>query len=90
MPELVGGRGFTGIRPGDTRWERGRDMAWVPLEPRLVCEVSVSRLDGFPIRHGARFVRWRPDKDPRECTTTALTSVGRARHSLGAPSLAGG
>jgi ATP-dependent DNA ligase len=81
LPHLGGGAGFTGIQPGQTRWERDRDVAWVPLDPRLACEVSVSRLDGFQIRHAARFVRWRPDKEPRDCTVASLARVGASQRA---------
>ena len=56
------------VMPGTHRWERGRFDDWVPVEPVLVCEVSYSRIDHGFLRHPARIVRWRPDKDARECT----------------------
>lgn len=54
--------------PGATsRWNRGKDMSWEPIRPELVCEVAYDHMQGTRFRHGARFVRWRPDKDPRQC-----------------------
>lgn len=53
---------------GPSRWSQGRDLSWVPLRPKLVCEVAFDHLQGDRFRHGARFVRWRPDKDPAGCT----------------------
>jgi ATP-dependent DNA ligase len=67
---LEGGTSFAGGRvPGaESRWTAGKDKSWVSLEPTLVCEVSFDRLLSGRFRHAAGFVRWRPDKPPRECT----------------------
>ena len=57
-------------RPGGpSRWSRGRDLAgWEPVRPELVCEVAYEKLQsGERFRHSARFLRWRPDKPPRDC-----------------------
>ncbi|HET7409807.1 MAG TPA: ATP-dependent DNA ligase [Paracoccaceae bacterium] len=65
---LTGGQGFTGRAPGGkSRWS-GREREPVPLEPRLVAEVSADHITGEHMRHGARLLRWRPDKDPEACT----------------------
>ncbi len=70
---LRGGAGFTGRAPGGpSRWSRGRSAEWEPLEPRLVCEVQYDHASGGRFRHGTRFVRWRPDKAPRQCTFAQL------------------
>ena len=54
--------------PGATsRWNRGKDMSWVPLRPELVCEVSYDHMQGDRFRHAAHFERWRPDKPPEDC-----------------------
>ena len=54
--------------PGATsRWNRGKDLSWVPLRPELVCEVAFDHLQGDRFRHAATFQRWRPDKPPDEC-----------------------
>ena len=34
------------------------------------------RVDGVRFRHPARFVRWRPDRDPRSCTLDQLRGFG--------------
>ena len=58
---------FTGWPiPGRSHWKGHRFEEWVPLDPALVCEVEFSRLDRDFIRHVARFVRWRDDKDAVE------------------------
>jgi ATP-dependent DNA ligase len=82
----------TGKLPGAAgRWspeEMSQD--WVPLAPSLVCEVAFDHADHYRLRHPARFRRWRPDLDPRDCTLEQLeapaASLGellpptRARH----------
>ncbi|HET7487373.1 MAG TPA: ATP-dependent DNA ligase [Acidimicrobiales bacterium] len=48
-------------------------LDWVPLRPELVCEVAYDRVEpNGRWRHPARFVRWRPDRDPRSCTLDQL------------------
>jgi ATP-dependent DNA ligase len=64
-----------GPAPGYSRWGSHRFEDWLPLRPVLVCEVSFSRLDGHFLRHSARFLRWRPDKSPQQCTLAALTQA---------------
>ncbi|MDP9991291.1 ATP-dependent DNA ligase [Variovorax boronicumulans] len=51
-----------------TRWNSGKDLSWVPLRPERVCEVRYDHLQGDRFRHGAIFVRWRPDKPAAACT----------------------
>ncbi len=54
--------------PGaSSRWNRGKDLRWEPLRPELVCEVAYDHMQGTRFRHGARFLRWRPDKLPKDC-----------------------
>jgi ATP-dependent DNA ligase len=54
--------------PGaSSRWNRGKDLSWVPLRPERVCEVAYDHMQGDRFRHGAQLVRWRPDKRPQEC-----------------------
>jgi ATP-dependent DNA ligase len=55
-----------------SRWTGGRDLEWVALEPMLVIEVGYDHAAAGRIRHGARFRRFRDDKDPRECTFDLL------------------
>ncbi|HEX8752314.1 MAG TPA: ATP-dependent DNA ligase [Solirubrobacterales bacterium] len=50
-----------------SRWTGGRDLQWVALRPELVIEVGYDHAAAGRIRHGARFHRFRDDKDPREC-----------------------
>jgi ATP-dependent DNA ligase len=63
-------------RPGgQTRWNAGKDLSWVPLEPILVCEVGYDHMEGTRFRHTAQFKRWRPDRDPESCTYEQLEEV---------------
>jgi ATP-dependent DNA ligase len=55
-----------------SRWTGGRDLEWVALRPELVIEVGYDHAATGRIRHGARFHRFRDDKDPRECTFDLL------------------
>ncbi len=50
-----------------SRWAGGRDLEWVALRPELVIEVGYDHAAAGRIRHGARFRRFRDDKDPLEC-----------------------
>jgi hypothetical protein len=38
------------------------------LKPALVVEVSFDHFSQGRFRHGTKFLRWRPDKMPRQCT----------------------
>jgi ATP-dependent DNA ligase len=55
-----------------SRWTGGRDLEWVALRPELVIEVGYDHAAAGRIRHGARFRRFRDDKDPRECRFSDL------------------
>jgi ATP-dependent DNA ligase len=55
-----------------SRWTGGRDLEWVALRPELVIEVGYDHASAGRIRHGARFQRFRNDKEPRECTFEEL------------------
>jgi ATP-dependent DNA ligase len=55
------------------RWDpREMPLDWVPVRPELVCEVGYDQVDGGRFRHPARFLRWRPDRDPASCTFEQL------------------
>ena len=46
-----------------------------PQEPRVVCEVRVTKLDlGRWARFPVAFVRWRPDRSVDDCTLDQLSS----------------
>ena len=60
---------------GQSRWNAGRNMSWEPLRPELVAEVAFDHLQGDRFRHATTFVRWRPDKPPRDCRYDQLEVV---------------
>ncbi len=67
-PYETGGRGS-----GDpSRWTGDRELEWVELRPDLVAEVSYDHASGGRIRHGARLLRFRDDRDPASCTFDQL------------------
>jgi ATP-dependent DNA ligase len=69
---LVGG-GRLGHLPGAAgRWTPADERDWIPLRPELVCEVSYDIWEGDRFRHGARFRRWRPDRDGPSCTMAQM------------------
>jgi len=59
--------------PGVTsRWNRDKTLDWEPLRPERVLEVTFDHMQGRRFRHTTHFVRWRPDKNPAECTYAQL------------------
>ena len=68
LEPLIGGEGFTGKSPGGRNRWTGKERKPVPLRPVRVAEVSADHITGDYMRHGARFVRWRDDKRPGDCT----------------------
>src|SRR5829696_6333438 len=55
-----------------SRWASDRDLEWVALRPELVVEVTFDHVSAGRIRHGAKLLRWRDDKEPRDCTFDQL------------------
>lgn len=77
LAPLEGGASFGQGRTPDapSRWAKkkeGEGPSWVPLAPKLVCEVRYDYLQGARFRHAATFLRWRTDKDPAQCTFEQL------------------
>jgi ATP-dependent DNA ligase len=73
LEKLIQPPGFTGSAPGGpSRWNTERTGQWKPLKPVLVVEVRYDQVTGRRFRHGTGFVRWRPDKDPKQCTFQQL------------------
>jgi ATP-dependent DNA ligase len=69
LKPYMGGSGFTGRAPGGpSRWSTERSGVWERLDPKLVCEVQYDHFSGDRFRHGTRFLRWRPEKKPKQCT----------------------
>jgi ATP-dependent DNA ligase len=65
LPLLKGApeRGFS----EPNRWGTG-ELEEAGLRPELVCEIRFDKLERHRFRHGTRFLRFRPDKDPAQCT----------------------
>jgi ATP-dependent DNA ligase len=72
---LAGGEGFSGKSPGVSRWSRS-ESEYVAVEPRLVCELRYDYFTGERFRHATKFLRWRPDKRPHDCTFEQMRSEG--------------
>lgn len=69
VEQYKGGEGFSGRAPGGpSRWNGGESKKWESLSPRLVVEVSYDHFTDERFRHGTKFLRWRPDKKPKQCT----------------------
>jgi ATP-dependent DNA ligase len=64
------------------RWGTG-ELAESALKPKLVVEVRYDKVEKRRIRHGTRFIRFRPDKDPKDCTWAQV----RPRRKRGDPTI---
>jgi ATP-dependent DNA ligase len=83
LEKLVEEPGFTGNKPGGpSRWSTERSGEWKPLAPRLVAEVQYDHFSGGRFRHGTKFLRWRPDKSPRQCTMEQVARESGAALAL--------
>ncbi len=60
---------------GPSRWNRGKDLSWLPLRAERVVEVSYDHMQGRRFRHTSHFVRWRPDKPAKECRYDQLDTT---------------
>lgn len=78
LESLIEAPGFTGDAPGGpSRWSTDRSADWQPLRPELVAEVRYDHVTGNRFRHGTKFLRWRPDKAPSQCTMDQLRHEAR-------------
>lgn len=59
------------------RWGTG-ELEEAAVRPELVCEVRYDKAERSRLRHGTRFLRFRPDKEPRQCTWQEVRPPGRA------------
>ena len=79
---LIGPPGFTGQAPGGpSRWSTKRSTEWQPLRTELVCEVSYDHFSGRRFRHGTKFLRWRPEKKPSQCTFEQVVPAAKRRRT---------
>lgn len=83
LKKLIKPPGFTGKSPGGpSRWSTKRSSQWEPLAPKLVAEVQFDHFTGGRFRHGTSFVRWRPEKSPRDCTLAQVKRENRSALNL--------
>jgi ATP-dependent DNA ligase len=54
-----------------TRWGTG-DLEQTAVRPEVVVEVRYDKVQGSRFRHGTKFIRWREDKRPADCTWREL------------------
>jgi ATP-dependent DNA ligase len=66
------------------RWGAG-DLEEAAVRPELVVEARYDKWQGQRFRHGMRFLRWRPDKEPAQCTVDQV----RPRPKRGDPTVSG-
>jgi ATP-dependent DNA ligase len=53
------------------RWGTG-DLEETAVRPEVVVEVRYDKVQGDRFRHGTKFIRWREDKQARDCTWREL------------------
>ena len=83
LEKLIEPPGFTGRAPGGpSRWSTERSGEWKPLRPERVVEVRYDHFSGGRFRHGTSFLRWRPDKAPRQCTFEQVRTSGSGPSSV--------
>lgn len=83
LEKMIMPPGFTGKAPGGlSRWSTKHSMEWQPLDPTLVVEVQFDHFTGGRFRHGTKFVRWRPDKAPKDCTMKQVQRENRSALDL--------
>lgn len=60
---------------GPSRWNAKKDLSWEPVRCERVVEVEYDQLQSGRFRRVARFIRWRPDRDPSSCRYDQLEAV---------------
>jgi ATP-dependent DNA ligase len=68
-----------------SRWRPQVTLEWSPVKPKLVVEVRYDKWQGQRFRHGTRFLRFRPDKDPDQCKVAQV----RPKPKKGDPTVEG-
>lgn len=83
LQAMIKSPGFTGKAPGGlSRWSTKHSMELEPLDNKLVAEVQFDHFTGGRFRHGTRFLRWRPDKSPRQGTLKQVKRENRSALGL--------
>lgn len=79
LEDLAAEKSFTMNLPGaPSRWSTARSTEWQPVRPDLVIEVKFDHLTNGRFRHGTKILRWRPDKNPKQCT---FEQIGKEKES---------
>ena len=78
--------GGTRLPGAVSRWNGGKDQSWEPLRIERVAEVTFNQLTAGRLRHPAKFLRWRDDRDPASCRYDQLEVIAPAelKHVFGA------
>ena len=63
---------------GPSRWNAKKDLSWEPVRCERVIEVEYDQLQSGRFRRVARFIRWRPDRDPSSCRYDQLEVIAPA------------
>jgi ATP-dependent DNA ligase len=83
LEKMIKPPGFTGKAPGGpSRWSTKHSSEWQPLDGQLVVEVQFDHFTGGRFRHGTKFLRWRPEKAPRDCTMKQVARENRSALGL--------
>jgi ATP-dependent DNA ligase len=83
LEKMIKPPGFTGKAPGGlSRWSTKHSMEWQPIQNKLVVEVQFDHFTGGRFRHGTKFLRWRPEKAPRDCTMKQVERENRSALAL--------
>jgi ATP-dependent DNA ligase len=87
LKKAVGeGGGFSGRSPGGkSRWSTERSGEWESVDPKLVVEVQYDHFSNGRFRHGTKFLRWRPDKAPKQCKMDQIQTATGAMKLLEVP-----
>ena len=72
VPLVVGAPSTDPVGPPN-RWQQKEGLPWSSVRPEAVIEVRYDKWEGSRFRHGTRLMRFRPDKDPDECTLEQVT-----------------
>jgi ATP-dependent DNA ligase len=83
LKKMIKRPGFSGKAPGGpSHWSTKRSTEWQPLGPKLVVEVQFDHFTGGRFRHGTKFLRWRPEKSPEDCTMVQVKRENRSALDL--------
>ena len=83
LERIIKPPGFTGKAPGGlSRWSTKHSTEWNPVDAKLIVEVQFDHFTGGRFRHGTKFLRWRPDKAPEDCTMKSVQRENKSALSL--------